>query len=409
MALNQSPLTQALTTGPIAPVATTPGTTTPTIAKPVVVPTRAGPVRATQVIPATQAPPKAPPPPTGGVPANFFSTAQQHLQKLTDNLANAVDEDLPAPPVDQYLPPPPQTPQYNPLQAWGSAAMMIATLGSLLTRSSMTNAINSAADVMNAYKQNDADAASTALSTWKTQTANAINMQKFELEKYNDIMKEHADNTRAQSAALTGFMASIKDEVALQVYQTGGIKALQDLLYKRGKTTGNMATASVNAEELSLEQADWLQWQKANPNATAAQKDAAFKRIHSKSMGKAVNSMTDSQRMDNGWKLYNGTYPKDPISGKPAAGAPTYEQFMAPGGQYDQAMKSMFPDYQGPDSGGGGDDDSGGGGDSVNTTIQSMPLPPDLVGKPDGTVVHDDDGNYYKVDGDQLVPTDAPN
>jgi hypothetical protein len=406
MALNASPLTSALTGQggplPMPPPAQQAQPAAPARAAAAPAAPAAGPVTLTPKVGDSVS--------TGGqVPDDYWQTAETQLQNLTDGLQKSVSARLPAAPVEQYTPPPPpSTTAYNPMQAWGSAAMMIAGLGSLLTRRSMTNALNAGAQVMNAYKQGDADAASSALATWKTETANALNMQKYELEKYNDIIKDHADDERAQAAALTGFMSSIKDEAALTAYRAGGLPALEQLLYGRAKSGAKTAKQGSEAEELALQQGAYTSWLKDHPNANDAQKLAAFNLYHSKSIAKAAKAVSPEQRAKDAVAMYNAQYTTaDPATGVKTvkAGAPSITDFIKSGGGYDKILDSEASgDTADAGDAGASTDDSGGGGGDDSATVQSLPVPDGLKGEPDGTVVQAADGNNYVIQGDQLVP-----
>jgi hypothetical protein len=277
-----SPLTAALTTSPAGlPAPVTSATLPPPVKNNtnVVAVKRPGsaapPVKAivTTAQPAqsqTPVQPAAPPPPdTGQVPEGFFSDTQGDLEdalaqlKALNSPANA-----PTPPVAQYLPPPPQTKAYNPIEAWGSAAMMIAGLGSLLTRQSMTTAISSAATVMNAYKQGDSDTAASALATWKAQTANALNLQKYELSQYTDALSAHSDDVRQVTGMVTAIASATKDEAMLNVLQSQGPAGALALATGRATAAVKAAKAGQDVSDYAKAEGTWASWIQANPPPT---------------------------------------------------------------------------------------------------------------------------------------------
>src|ERR1700684_1508456 len=82
------------------------------------------------------------------------------IKDTTDKAEKKADETgaLTPPTIQPFVPPTPT----NPLQAFGSAAGILAAFGGLLTKRPLTTSLNAAASVMNAYKQNDIAAAQSA-------------------------------------------------------------------------------------------------------------------------------------------------------------------------------------------------------------------------------------------------------
>jgi len=113
----------------------------------------------------------------------------------------------PKPFVEKPLP---QTQYTDPIQAWGSSAMLLAGIGSLMTRGHMTTAMNAAANVMKAYRQNDVEAAQQAFNEWKASNDEALKVHNAEVELYkaaNEKAKTDASEARADfsvAAKLTG-------------------------------------------------------------------------------------------------------------------------------------------------------------------------------------------------------------
>jgi hypothetical protein len=266
MALNPSPLTAAITTSPLPPmvVAKRAAVIKPAVPPPAPV----KPVAANPAVPPSSTPDNTASSPAGSsdqVPDDAFTSASDDLKQAMQQLKALNDPaNMPPPPVQQYMPPPPVTAPYDPAQAWGSAAMVIAGLGSLLTRHSMTNAINAAAGVMSAYKQNNANEAANALATWKAQTTNALNLQKYELSEYTDALRAHADSVRDQTAAVTAIASSIKDDVMLQVIQNQGVEGAAPLLFGRAKAASAAAESSQALADYGAKEAEWSQIQKDN-------------------------------------------------------------------------------------------------------------------------------------------------
>jgi len=103
------------------------------------------------------------------------------------------------PPQLSEPPPPVQT---NPAQAWGSAAMMVAALGGLMTRNHATNAMNAAAGVMNAFHQGDLEQSQQEFQRWQVSNENMQKMFKFQMDRLNQDVKLWEADEKAGSAAL---------------------------------------------------------------------------------------------------------------------------------------------------------------------------------------------------------------
>lgn len=85
---------------------------------------------------------------------------------------------------------PPQPKDYNtsPMETFGSAAMMVATFGSLLTKHSATTALNSAAGVMKAANQKDANAFNQAMEKYKVDVENMKMDLDYQVKLYDSIV-----------------------------------------------------------------------------------------------------------------------------------------------------------------------------------------------------------------------------
>ena len=153
--------------------------------------------------------------------------------KLEDSLGKLKDM-VAAPPTPQ---------QTSPVQAFGSAATFLATMGSLLTRRHMTNALNASADVMDAFKKNDAAATQQAFTTWKTQVDQAIHIQQFE----NDAYRAAIDGDK-EAIAVTA--AALKDHTILHLVETGQREAAIDILTGRVRNTATMGAQAMKLEDM---------------------------------------------------------------------------------------------------------------------------------------------------------------
>lgn len=119
------------------------------------------------------------------------------------------------------LAPPPQKKATQPIEMWGSAAMWAAALGGLLTRRPLINSLNAAGAVMNAFRQQDSEAAKTAFETWKVENDNAIKMFEFA----NNSLKEElsaiheSENTRLNNYKIVAQALGDEQAARMQTFE----------------------------------------------------------------------------------------------------------------------------------------------------------------------------------------------
>lgn len=101
------------------------------------------------------------------------------------------DPEIPLPPTLKDLPRPIDQKDYikDPTRVMQQFLPMLAVLGSAFTRNSATTAMRSAAEAMNAAKQNDKDSFDRAHETWKDSMQKALDEWKMESERYRDALE----------------------------------------------------------------------------------------------------------------------------------------------------------------------------------------------------------------------------
>lgn len=171
------------------------------------------------------------------------------------------------------LPKPPETKTTDFMESFGSAAMALAGLGSLMTRRPLTNALNASAAVMQAYHKNDMEAAQQAYQKWEVETKNAMAMHQFEQEAYRNAIDKSRNNVEQLRANLTGLAASFKDDTALAMLNRGNTQDAIALITGRGSLGGRMSSAQ---EELQWRQQMSVRLAKVNAMPAGPEKDAAL-------------------------------------------------------------------------------------------------------------------------------------
>jgi len=226
--------------------------------------------------PATTAPLAAPSgststPPTSDTPTSpsFYSSAQNHMTNLINNLPDNTDTMGPNPPPVPVLSSPPVPAPYNPAHAWGSTAMILAMMGSAFTRRPMTAALNAGSQVMKAFQEKDQAAADLAFNEWNTQNTNAINNYKYQLQAWSDAIKENQGDEKGLVAQLTAIESAVKGSGGiLAAYDQSGVNGVLDFTRKMGQSVATMAAQSDKLLTMQLENQAWNEWQAENPKPT---------------------------------------------------------------------------------------------------------------------------------------------
>ena len=213
--------------------------------------------------PATPPPPLGGQPPLGGAqqpqqpdqkqppaPAPFSTGELQQKYAQTEDKLAAINQETGAlQPPKLETPPPPVPKTTNPAEIWGSAAMAMAALGSLMTRTPMTTALNSAAAVMKAVKANDNETAQAEFERWKIENENAIKQQNFQMEAYKSALAKAGKDETAAIASFTAYAHAFGDHTAAQVAQQNGYIGIQKLQIDRENLSLRAQEAAVNMSD----------------------------------------------------------------------------------------------------------------------------------------------------------------
>jgi uncharacterized coiled-coil protein SlyX len=174
---------------------------------------------------------------------NIVAGEQTDMGKLTSQL-NALQAKMPA------LQPPPQEHLVDPIKSFGSAATMIAVLGSLLTRAPLTSALNSAAAAMNSVQQKNLLDYQAQYNNWKQNTDFAVRQSQMLEQQYQDILGT-AKLTNEQKTAQASMLATISQDYAMQAHlRTSDLLAAEKLSIARTKATSDMQLNAARIEQV---------------------------------------------------------------------------------------------------------------------------------------------------------------
>lgn len=246
-------------------------------------------------VPADAAPPTdagTPPPPSTDDAAK--ASAIEKFKSLGEDAraaAHAALADINGKKIPELIvPPKPQFQQTTPAQAWGSAAMVFAALGSLLTRTPLTTAMNAMAGVMKGFREGDQQAFDNNFKVWQAESENAYRLASFELEAYHAAIQGVEEKlsigerlTAMEQADLAGKIMStsstLNDPVANQVFQNYGTPGFLDLMQKRAAAVEQYQKSRTEANTLGLTAQAFNEWKnqftKDNNRAPTAQESQA--------------------------------------------------------------------------------------------------------------------------------------
>ena len=287
------------------------------------------------------------PSPASSVLGGQLSTPD--AMKVTDKRIGDIEDSTDAlkPPKMDDLPPMPQPQNTSPLQIWGSAAMAMAAIGSLLTRQPLTTALNSAAAVMKSYKQGDIETANAEFARWKVSTDNAIKIHNFQMEMYKSALQKASTDERTALAELRAYAASNHDTVMEGLAREGKLIEAQRLVVDRENFGLRLQEAQPKIiEDMAFHNA-----------TTELVKTPEFKnadaigRLHM--VTRLAGELTTYQQGDGSPKdkalaqaVYKTQFPGDPTTGA-RPGAPDFEQWYGnewPSWGSERGMASEDPD-----------------------------------------------------------------
>jgi hypothetical protein len=153
----------------------------------------------------------------------------------------------------QNTPPPklerPQKPQTSTddIQLFGALAIAFAGIASLRTRQPLTTALNAMASGLNGMQQASKERVDQAYKQWEMDTKFAFETFDYEQKVYSDLMSnfDHREEavarewnmfTAERKMKFDAYVETMRDPVAAQAYQQGGLSAVADLFRQREET-----------------------------------------------------------------------------------------------------------------------------------------------------------------------------
>jgi hypothetical protein len=185
----------------------------------------------------------------------------------------------PAAPTLQSMPAAPRQQYDDPMKAFGSPAVILATLGSLFTRHPLKVAFDSAAAAIDGYHKGDKEKAELEQKNWQEATEAAINQNKTELEKYQAAWKETEHNVNERFAKMHAIAAGVKDEVMLSGLKTGNLDLIWKTLEQRQTAMDKLVqfqTQEKDRQERLKQQQEMIDIRRQQANTARQNQEQSF-------------------------------------------------------------------------------------------------------------------------------------
>jgi hypothetical protein len=238
------------------------------------------------VAPKTEAPkPETAKPPV--TPQKVEPSVAAETQKKIEAL-DAESMKLTQPTLKQPEKPKPK--MTEPVEMWGSAAMVFAALGGLLTRRPLMTALNAASSALNGFKQKDKEATDAAYKTWEAESKNAMDLAKFQQSAYDTAMANvrHREDLalrtgdlkeREATAKMTSLAHAMQDPIMLDAMNREGLAGAVKVQDAREKQQKAMDEAKILMSKLYGAFSAFQDWEQTPEGLAATPMDKVEKKL----------------------------------------------------------------------------------------------------------------------------------
>lgn len=225
---------------------------------------------------------------TSSIYKGAMDSANKFDKDTDEGIKKMESEKVPSPPTLTESPKP-ENYQSDPMQAFGSPVMWLATFGSLLTKQPLETALNSGAAVFKARGQSDVQSFKQATEKWKNDTDNAYKMANYQQELYKDVLNKDEAELRARAV-------STKDNVMIHMADA----KMQGQLQKDRDRNADKLQKNLRAQDYAMGKMDEAKAAGKNPQE---QKEAYFTALGDvKAMESGKTSPEMSEADYNKWK-----------------------------------------------------------------------------------------------------------
>lgn len=133
----------------------------------------------------------------------------------------------------------------NPMESFGSFAMVLATLGSAMTKRPLTNALNAGAEVMKAKNESNATAYKAAMDKWKIDSENSWKMADWEQKNFQDMREKYKDDMDGLNREAEIWAAMTKNPALDAAAKSGEVLQYMDN-HQKALREGQKSTEAIN-------------------------------------------------------------------------------------------------------------------------------------------------------------------
>jgi len=159
----------------------------------------------------------------------------------------------------------------NPMETFGSFGMVLASLGSLMTRHPMTSALNAGAEVFKAKSAGDAAGYKNAMDKWKVDSENAWKMADWDQKKFENMREKYKDDVEGLNREAELWAAATKNPALDAAVKAGQVQQYMD---SHKKATEEMNDARENKQKKNdVYQGKLDEWLDKHLNDDGSKKD----------------------------------------------------------------------------------------------------------------------------------------
>lgn len=171
-----------------------------------------------------------------GMPGSDQAPPPQQAQPQAPqapSMAGVRPPPLPALPQYQNIPQAPRQDFADPIKAFQNPAVVLATLGSLLTRAPLTTAMNAGGAAMEAFHKGDMQTAELKQKEWEQAARQAEAQNKIELEKYKEAWERRDVDVKQKFAELAALGAGYSDPLINAAVASGNPEIVEKIILAR--------------------------------------------------------------------------------------------------------------------------------------------------------------------------------
>lgn len=184
---------------------------------------------------------------------SMLSGARSYGQALTqtEKKVAAIDEVSGGlrPPSMSDLPKMPEAKHTSPFQVWGSSAMLMMAIGSLMTRQHLTTAMNAGAAAIKAYQQGDVEQTNADFARWKVSYENALRQHDFQMELYKSAIGKLEKDKEQAWAELKTYAGMMHDSAMERIADQKSRYEAERLMLDHQKLNIQLQEAGPKIEE----------------------------------------------------------------------------------------------------------------------------------------------------------------